>query len=127
MTNSILTTTKKALGLAEEYEAFDSDIVMHINSVLFKLNQIGIGPIEGFSIIDKSATWGDFVDDDANLHAVKTFVYLSVRLLFDPPATSFAIAAMENQIKEFEWRLNTHREGVLHPWIDPATTTLDEL
>lgn len=121
MTDSILITTKNALGLSADYEAFDSDVIMHINSVFFKINQLGVGPDEGFSIEGVEEKWSDYIASSKELHAVKTYMYLSVRLMFDPPTTSFAITAMENQIKEFEWRLNAHREEVYHPWVDPAT------
>lgn len=113
---SILDSTKKVLGLEPDYTPFDIDIVMHINSTLATLNQLGIGPAEGFAIEGKEETWEEFIGDSKQLNSVKTYVYLKVRLLFDPPATSFAIDAMQKQITEFEWRLNVQREGVAHPW-----------
>jgi len=121
MANSILTSTKKVLGLADDYDAFDVDVIMHINSVFFTLNQLGIGPPEGFAIEGKDASWDDFISDVNMLNAVKTYMYLRVRLLFDPPTTSFAIDAMKKQVEELEWRLNVHREGVITPWTDPLT------
>lgn len=127
MTNSILTTTKKALGLGEDYTPFDPDIVLHINAVFFKLQQLGVGPDDGFSIEDKEPAWSDYISDSTSVHAVKTYMYLSVRLLFDPPTTSFAIKAMEDQIANFEWRLNVGREEELHPWVDPSTTEEEDL
>lgn len=117
MTDSILTSTKKILGIAEDYEAFDLDIITHINSVFSVLEQIGIGPEQGFLIEDASTSWDDFIGDDLNLNSVKTLVYLRVRLLFDPPATSFHIEALKEQIRELEWRLNHHREG--GSWTEP--------
>lgn len=117
MSDSILVSTKKILGLDASYTAFDVDIIMHINSVFGTLNQLGIGPINGFMIEDDTALWSTFIGSDLNLNAVKTYVYLRVRLLFDPPATSFHITAMENQIKELEWRLNVYRET--RDWVDP--------
>lgn len=117
MSDSILVSTKKILGLDASYTAFDVDIIMHINSVFGTLNQLGIGPINGFMIEDDTALWRTFIGSDLNLNAVKTYVYLRVRLLFDPPATSFHITAMENQIKELEWRLNVYRET--RDWVDP--------
>lgn len=117
MSDSILVSTKKILGLDASYTAFDVDIIMHINSVFGTLNQLGIGPVNGFMIEDDTALWSTFIGSDLNLNAVKTYVYLRVRLLFDPPATSFHITAMENQIKELEWRLNVYRET--RDWIDP--------
>lgn len=104
--NSILTSIKKLLGIAEEYEHFDSDIVIHINSVFMILHQLGVGPKKGFSIKDKSATWDEYVSEDSNLEAVKSYVYLKVKLIFDPPLSSITTEAIKNQINELEWRLN---------------------
>lgn len=120
--DSILDSTKKILGLDPEYDVFDVDIISHINSAFFTLNQLGVGPAEGFMITDNTTPWTWFSEGIGNLNAVKTYVYLRVRLLFDPPQTSFAISAMEKQIQELEWRLNVHREGVTYPWI-PKTST----
>ena len=104
--DSILSSIKKLLGIADEYTVFDSDIIMHINSVFFVLNQLGVGPPDGFSIQDKTAVWDDFIPCGANLEAVKSYVYLKVRLLFDPPQSSALTEAIDRQISEFEWRLN---------------------
>jgi hypothetical protein len=109
MSNSILLSTKKTLGLAEDYTAFDQDIIMHINSVFSVLHQLGIGPLEGFEIIDDTDTWEDFASD-VRLNSIRSYVYLRVRLLFDPPTTSFLLNALQEQIKELEWRLNVYRE-----------------
>lgn len=117
MNDSILTSTKKALNLAEDYTAFDMDVIMHINSVFSTLNQLGVGPSVGFMIEDKDATWSSFLGSDPRLNHVKSYVYLRVRLLFDPPNTGFTTAAIEKQIKEMEWRLNVQRED--EEWIDP--------
>lgn len=122
MTDSILDSTKKVLGFDPEYEAFDIDILMHLNSVFGTLHQLGVGPEESFFVEDKEATWQDFIGDQKNINAVKTYVYLKVRLAFDPPATSFAIASMERQIEEHEWRLNVVMEEVRHPWIGPTSS-----
>lgn len=111
MSDSILESTKKLLGIDPEYTAFDTDIVIYINGVLATLNQLGIGPEEGFSIEDDAATWGDFLGDDKRMNSVRTLVYLKVRLLFDPPATSFVLSAQQEQVKELEWRLNVVAEG----------------
>lgn len=113
MGDSILLTIKKLLGIGDDYEYFDEDIIIHINSVLMILNQLGIGPVTGFSISDESATWSDFVDNLSMLEAVRSYVYIKVRLLFDPPTSSFTITALENQIKELEWRLNVMAESEL--------------
>jgi hypothetical protein len=117
MSDSILNTTKKILGIDPDYTAFDPDIMMHINSVFVTLNDLGIGPDEGFAIEDALATWQDFLGDDKRYNSVKTYVYLRVRFLFDPPATSFLIASMKEQVQELEWRLNVHREG--ESWTNP--------
>lgn len=108
MADSILNSTKKALGLDAGYDAFDPDIIMHINSVFSTLQQLGVGPEDAFAIEDESSTWDSFIGSNKNINSVKSYMYLRVRLLFDPPATSFAIAAFEKQIKEVEWRLSVH-------------------
>ena len=107
---SILITVKKSLGIDQNDEAFDTDILMHLNSVLSTLNQIGIGPDDGFEVADNTATWEDFLGVEPRLNLVKSYVHLKVRLLFDPPATSFAIDAIKTQITEYEWRINVVRE-----------------
>lgn len=104
--SSILTTVKKSLGIDEDYRAFDPDILMFTNTALSTLTQIGVGPDSGFRIEDEAATWDDLLDGDDRLNHVQTYVYLKVRLLFDPPATSFAIEAMKTQISELESRIN---------------------
>lgn len=104
---SILTSIKKLLGIAEEYEHFDSDLIMHINSVFSILTQLGVGPENGFMITDKSAVWEDFIPNSVKLQIVKSYMHLKVKLLFDPPLGSAVIEAMNRQISEFEWRLNS--------------------
>lgn len=101
---SILTSIKKLLGIEAEYTHFDADIIMHINSVLSILGQIGIGPEAGFSITNDEATWDQFVTGE-KFSMVKSYVYLKVRLLFDPPLSSAAIESINRQISELEWRL----------------------
>ena len=108
---SILTSIKKLLGIPEEHEEFDMDIIMHINTVLMTLSQIGVGPAEGFMIEDSTTTWQDFVGLDDNLAAVKTYMYLRVKLLFDPPTNSTHTKAIEDSIREYEWRLNIEAES----------------
>lgn len=117
METSILDSIKKILGLAPDYTVFDVDIILHINSVFTTLTQLGIGPGEGFMIEDNTATWDQFIADDLELNSVKTYVFLRVRMLFDPPQTSYLISATNDQIRELEWRLNVHREGLM--WNDP--------
>lgn len=105
MNASILISVKKSLGVDDGYNAFDADILMFINSVLSTLNQIGVGPENGFRIEDEAATWDELLDGDNRLNNVQTYVHLKVRLLFDPPATSFAIAAIQEQARELEVRI----------------------
>ena len=103
---SILTSIKKLLGPDGEYEHFDPDIIMHINSALMELTQIGVGPKEGFVICDDVPTWVDFLGDTKKLESVKTYVYIQVKLVFDPPASSAVIEALKEQARRLEWRLN---------------------
>lgn len=103
---SILTSIKKLLGIDEMYTQFDDDIIMHINSVFLNLTQLGVGPSEGFLIEDDTATWDDFIGDSNQLQAVKSYVYLKVKLLFDPPLSSSVTESMNRMISELEWRLN---------------------
>lgn len=103
--DSILNSVKKLLGLPEDYTAFDPDLVMHINSVFMILEQMGIGPEEGFGISDASAVWTDFLASCPGLEAVKSYVALKVRLLFDPPQSSVTKEAIEKNISELEWRM----------------------
>lgn len=117
MENSILISTKKILGLAEDYTAFDLDIITHINTAFSTLTQLGVGPVEGFMIEDERAEWDDYLNDDNQLNSVRSYVFLRVRQLFDPPTTSYLIDAMEKQIEQLEWRLNVHREET--DWVDP--------
>ncbi len=107
---SILTSIKKMLGITEDCEDFDTDIIMHINSVLMILTQIGVGPANGFSITDKTARWDEFLSNKLYFEPVKTYVYLKVRLIFDPPLSSAVMEAMKNMITELEWRLNASAE-----------------
>lgn len=110
METSILKTTKKILGLADTYTAFDLDIIVHINAALSTLNQLGVGPDGGLSIEDASAVWDDLYIPDNQLNMVKTYIYLKARMLFDPPGTSFVINALEQQLREYEYRISEFRE-----------------
>lgn len=104
---SILTSIKKLLGIAEEYEHFDADIIMHINSAFSVLTQLGVGPEEGFRIEDARAEWSDFLHNDPRLEMVRTYVYLKVKQTFDSNSSSAAvIEAINRQIQELEWRIN---------------------
>jgi hypothetical protein len=111
MATSILTSIKKLLGPTEEDTSFDVDITMHINSAFFRLNQLGVGPSEGFFITDKSKTWEEFLASRKDLEAVKSYVYQKVRLVFDPPQSAFLVEALKESIKEFEWTINVQAEG----------------
>lgn len=112
ITDSILTSIKKMLGITEECTDFDADLIIQINSVLMILTQIGVGPSEGFFIEDKEDFWDDFLEDDIEqLEAVKTFVYLKVRLIFDPPSSSAVAESFNRTISELEWRLHIAAES----------------
>lgn len=102
---SILTSIKKLLGIAEEYTHFDADLIMHINSVFSILTQIGVGPAEGFSIKDESSVWSDFVPEKSKWELIKSYMYMKVKLLFDPPLNSAVIESANRIISELEWRI----------------------
>lgn len=119
---SILDSVKKNLGLGSEYDVFDADILTHINTVFMNLYQIGIGPLSGFAIEDDEATWDTFLGTSPLLNAVKSYMYLKVKLIFDPPATSFHLTSVEKQIAELEWRILVMREELASPAVvDPNT------
>ena len=103
---SILNSIKKLLGPSAEYDHFDPDIIMHINTVFMTLTQLGVGPPEGFYIEDDTTSWLEFIPELTKLQAVKTYIYLKVKLVFDPPQSSAVIESMSKQIAELEWRLN---------------------
>lgn len=124
MSDSILTSIKKNLGIDEEYEVFDPDVIMYINSAFGTLNQLGIGPELGFAIDDKAAVWDDFLEGDLRLNSVKQYVTLWVRSVFDPPEASYAVTAIKEQLEQLAWRLNVVREG--DKWIDPDPTPVPE-
>lgn len=119
--DSILDNTKKALGVDPAYTVFDFEIMMHLNSALSTLCQLGVGPKEGFMVQDEFTTWSEFIEGDLRLNNVKTYIYLKTRLLFDPPATSNLVSAFNEQLKELEWRLNVHSEEM--KWDNPFDTT----
>ena len=110
-TDSILTSVKKLLGITEECTDFYADIIMHINSALMILTQLGVGPSEGFFIEDKTDFWDDFITGIGQFEAVKTYVYMKVKLMFDPPSSSAVMDAMNRTISELEWRLNVAAES----------------
>ncbi|NLB49911.1 MAG: hypothetical protein GX807_03845 [Erysipelotrichia bacterium] len=110
MNNSILNSMKQMLGIDLTNTAFDSELIVNINSIFFTLTQLGLNNGTSFSITDASATWPTFLSSRDDLDSVKSYMYLRLRLLFDIPSTSFIIEAMKRQIEEFEWRLNVQAE-----------------
>lgn len=106
MEESIILTIKKMLGLGVDYDVFDMDIMIHINMVFNILNQIGVGPKEGFAVKNYNDTWQDYLGDSRKLEMVKTYIYLKVRQIFDPGTSSALNNAIEAQISELEWRLS---------------------
>lgn len=113
---SILSSVKKLLGLLEDDTSFDVDCIIHINSAFSTLNQLGVGPPQGFRIQDKTAVWSEFMDDP-RFEDVKTYTYQYVRQFFDPPQNSFAVEAMKHQLTELAWRINVRREE--EEWTEP--------
>lgn len=108
--NSILISIKKLLGLTEAYTQFDTDVIMHINTVFMVLNQLGVGPTEGFKISNAETTWDDYLKSDTDLEAVKTFMYLNVKLYFDPPQSSTLMDSINRQIEMLSFRLNVNAD-----------------
>lgn len=102
--DSILTSIKKLLGIAETDENFDHDIIMHINAAFAVLNQLGVGPKDGLYIEDADSNWDEFTDDDPRLNFVKDYVYCKVRVIFDPPSSGAAMDVLKQAISEYEWR-----------------------
>ena len=107
---SILTTIKKLLGIEKDYTHFDADIIVYINMALMTLNQLGVGPEQPVSIASDMNTWQNTFGDVKDIEAVKTYIYLKVRMLFDPPSNSSVLEAMNRQANELEWRLNVQVE-----------------
>lgn len=106
-TDSILNSIKKLLGITSDYDHFDSDIIIHINTILMVLTQVGVGPEEGYLIQDEQDEWSDFLGDDlTKLAGIKSYIYLRVKLLLDPPTSTSAIEAINRMVAELEWRLN---------------------
>ncbi len=119
LNDSILVSVKKMLGLEDEYTPFDTDIMIDINAALMKLTQLGVGPKEGFQVTDYNNSWSEFITNDVLLGGVKTYVYLQVKMLFDPPTNSFVMDAMQRQADEIGWRLNVQAESVeTFDWMD---------
>jgi hypothetical protein len=117
MSDSILATIKKMVGLDESYTAFDTDITLLINSAFSKLYDVGVGPVDGFVFSEDTSNWADFLDPGPQLNDVKNYIYLFVRSQFDPPGTGYGTEAMAEQIKEHLWRISERRE--FSDWVNP--------
>lgn len=111
MLESILDTIKQMLGLSTDDASYDSELLVFINSAFNDLTQIGAGPAGGFEATDKNTKWDAFLGEDTNFHSVKQFIYLKVKLVFDPPQTSYVIQAFEKQIEEATFRINVRAES----------------
>ena len=111
MNDSILISIKKLLGLGEDYAEFDQDIIMHINAIISNLVQMGVCPEKGFIVTDEKATWKDLMGSTKKLEQIKSYIYLKVKLLFDPPTNSAAIESMNKIASEFEWRMYIEKGG----------------
>lgn len=115
--DSIVDSVKKTIGITVEDESFDVDLIVHINSIFMVLNQLGIGPREGFAITNKDQKWSDYLADSPNVKAVESYMILRVKALFDPASTSYTQQAFEKICLEMEWRLVYQQE---HPYIAPT-------
>lgn len=124
MIPSILNSAKKILGMDASYTVFDDELIIFINSTLSNLHRLGVGPEEGFAIQDATATWEDLIGTDPVLNMVQTYVSLSVKLMFDPPPTSYSITAMQNQVDKQEWLITQYMEET--NWVDPRPADLPE-
>lgn len=113
MEDSILKCVKQILGLSLEEDPFDLDVLIHINSTLSSLSQMGVGAEDSEMVVDDTAEWADLDLPDNQLKLVKSYVPLKVQTLWDPPTTSYLIEAREKQLQEMEWRLNVMREEAL--------------
>lgn len=108
MTDSILDTMKNMLGIPLDEEVFDTELLVHINSLIFSLQQVGVGPTPLFVVESSGESWDEYLSDMEELPAVKSYIYLKLRQVFDPPATSYIIESFNRQIQEYEWRLNIY-------------------
>lgn len=115
---SILDSVKKLLGIYSDDISFDRDIIIHINTILANLIQMGIGPSEGFYITGNTETWGQFINNDQLLMQVKSYVYLKVKLLFDPPANSGLLESFKQLSNELEWRLFVEKDNKINPLLE---------
>lgn len=123
--DSILNSVKKKLGIQEDYTHFDEDIIMDINSVFMILNQLGVGPDEPFTIEDEDSYWDDFIDN-TRIEAVKSYMYMRVRLMFDPPTSGFLVDSLKKQIDELEWRMLVQAETPKLPEADMSGIYVSE-
>lgn len=123
--DSILNSVKKKLGIQEDYTHFDEDIIIDINSVFMILNQLGVGPDEPFTIEDEDAFWDDFIDN-TRIEAVKSYMYMKVRLMFDPPTSGFLVDSLNKQIAELEWRMLVQAETPKLPEADMSGIYVSE-
>lgn len=110
ISNSILETVKKLVGVDIDYGVYDIDLIVAINSSFMILHQLGVGPEKPFTISDSSATWQDFFGDEEVFALAKSYIYLRTRLLFDPPSSGVLHEAVERQISEFEWRMQVQAD-----------------
>lgn len=104
--DSILENIKQLLGGLDGCDQFDTDIIIHINTALSILTQLGVGPKTGFAIRDKTAVWADFIPEDMGVEMIKTYVFMKVKLVFDPPLNATVLNSMKESVKEYEWRIN---------------------
>lgn len=111
MDGSILNTIKRALGLEPDYDTYDLEVITHINSVFSTLQQLGVGTDEAYEIESADNKWEEFLENDKNLNAVKSYIFMRVKLIFDPPGNSFAVESLQKQVDQLEWRLNVYSEG----------------
>ena len=125
--SSILNDVKKVIGIDKDYNDFDSDLIMFINSAFFNLRQLGVGPKEGYSISGEKNDWSEFTADESLLTGVKPYIQQKVRLQFDPPTTSFGITSAEKVIDEYEFRLLVASDKGVHEIPDGASAFMWEL
>lgn len=109
---SILDSIKQLLGISADDTNFDKDLILHINGALMIVNQLGVGPDDGYSITGKSNTWAEFMLGRSDRGLVQNAVYLRVRLIFDPPQNSFLVSAIEKQIQEYDWRISINQRNI---------------
>lgn len=110
MEESIFESIKSLLGPDASYDVFDQDILIHINTAISVLTQLGVGPATGFMVTGSDETWRDFIGDDKILQMVKTYIYMKVKMAFDPPTNSSVLNAYNEACKEYEWRLNVETD-----------------